>query len=275
MLPSAGPQHSFALGRRAAYPAERIGLPMLQTISIAAPAYNEGENISVLVEEWMGYLGARFKAQDFEIVVCDDGSRDETWEILSDLARAHPSLKPCRHGVNQGAAAALTTAIRRTTKGWVLLLDADGQYPIDNLEAFMRELEREPSAAFIGCRPQKEDSAFARFGSWASGACCNFFHGTRYRDFNCALKLVEGDLLRGLCLEAKGLNYSTEISSKILERGVAMREVEIIHRARAKGRSSRTLLRGSLHRLLFVAYIGFRQGLFKWGLLQRSPYHSP
>jgi hypothetical protein len=86
------------------------------------------------------------------------------------------------------------------------------------------------------------------------------------------LKLVDGTLLRDLNLESKGLNYSTEISSKILERGVAMKEIAIMHRAREKGRSSRSLLRGSLHRLLFVSYIGWRQFLFKVGLLQRRTY---
>jgi glycosyltransferase involved in cell wall biosynthesis len=248
---------------------------MLQTISIAAPAYNEGETILGLVEGWIAYLQTRFGPDDYEIVVCDDGSADATWDQLDRLARAHPAVKPCRHAVNQGAAAALTTAIARTTKAWVLLLDADGQYPIDNLDLFVRAREDEAAPAFIGFRPHKADSAFARFGSWASGACCNFFHGTHYRDFNCALKLVEGTLLRGLELEARGLNYSTEISSKILERGVAMREVEVVHRARARGRSSRTLLRGSWHRLLFVAYIGWRQGLLRSGVLRRQTYPSP
>lgn len=246
--------------------------PMLNTISIVAPAYNEGENMDHLVGGWVNYLQDRFRPEDYEIVVCDDGSRDNTWDILSRLARENPSVRPCRHEVNQGAAVALTTAIRHTTKQWVLLLDADGQYPIENLDLFRQELERAPLAAFIGFRLRKVDSFFARFGSSASGACCNFFHGTRYRDFNCALKLVEGALLRDLGLEAKGLNYSTEISSKILERGVAMREIGIVHQPRARGRSSRTLLRGSAHRFLFVAYIGFRQLLLRWGLLQRRPY---
>jgi dolichol-phosphate mannosyltransferase len=245
---------------------------MLPNISIAAPAYNEGENIYPLVGGWVSFLQARFPPEDYEIVVCNDGSRDNTWELLCELARQFPSVRPCRHDVNQGAAAALATAIRHTTKTWVLLLDADGQYPITNLDLFTKDVERAPVPALIGFRTQKADSAFARFGSWASGTCCNFFHGTRYRDFNCALKLVEGALLRDLCLEAKGLNYSTEISSKILERGVAMREIEIAHQPRAGGRSSRTLLRASLHRLLFVAYIGFRQFLLKRGLLQRRTY---
>ena len=242
---------------------------MLPTISIAAPAYREGEHLRDLVGGWLAYLAPRFREGDYEIVICDDGSLDESWKILSALAQENPAVKPCRHTVNQGAAAALAIAIHHTTKAWVLLLDADGQYPIENLEAFVAAGERAPSRAFIGVRPHKADSAFARFGSWASGACCNFFHGTRYRDFNCALKLVEGPLLRDLKLEAKGLNYSTEISSRLLERGVEMREVEITHHPREKGRSSRTLLRGSLHRFLFVAHVGFRQLLLRLGILRR------
>jgi dolichol-phosphate mannosyltransferase len=247
---------------------------MLPNISIAAPAYNESQNISCLVETWVHFLEARFKSEDFEIIVCDDGSQDNTWEILCELAQAYPSVKPCRHPVNQGAGAAVRTAISHTTKAWVLLLDSDGQYPIDNLDMFMQEAERSPVPAFIGYRRKKADSAFARFGSWISGVACNLCHGTRYRDFNCALKLVDGTLLRDLDLEAKGLNYSTEISSKILERGVAMKEIAILHQARKGGRSSRTLLRGSLHRFLFVTYIGWRQFLLKLELLQRRTFLS-
>ncbi len=248
---------------------------MLPNISIAAPAYNEAENIRPLVENWLRFLETRFRPGDFEIVICNDGSQDNTWQILTDLARENPSVKPCQHLVNQGAAVAVATAIRHTTKPWVLLIDSDGQYPIDNLDLFLREMERAPVPAYIGYRPEKADSAFARFGSWISGQCCNWAHGTHYRDFNCALKLVDGELLRDLYLEAKGLNYSTEISSKILERGVAMKEVSILHRARESGRSSRTLLRGSLHRFLFVTYIGWRQFLLKIGLLQRRPWVTP
>src|SRR5258707_927742 len=122
------------------------------SISIASPAYNEGENISPVVEKWIQYLEARFKSDDYEIIVCNDGSRDNTGAILGDLARRYPSVKPCNHAVNQGAAAALTTAIGNTTKSWILLLDSDGQYRIENLELFMREMERSRLRAYIGFR---------------------------------------------------------------------------------------------------------------------------
>jgi glycosyltransferase involved in cell wall biosynthesis len=248
---------------------------MLPSISIAAPAYNEGENIEALVLDWVRYLETRFRPGDYEIVICNDGSKDDTGDILERLAQKNPSIRPCRHQVNQGAGAALTKAIRNTTKEWVFLLDSDGQYPIENFERFASEIERAPCPALIGYRRDKADTPFAKFGSSASGWLCNLFHGTRYRDFNCSLKLVEGALLRSLCLEDKGLNYSTEATSKILERGVEMREIEVEHRLRSHGRSSRSLLRSSVHRFLLVGYIGMRQLLLKCGVLQRRPYPSP
>ena len=247
---------------------------MLPTISIAAPAYNEGETIYSLVKGWAEYLGARFSAGDYEIVVCDDGSQDATAALLAKLATEFACVRPCRHAVNQGAAAALSTSIRATTKDWVLLLDSDGQYPVENLALFVEAWERRPVPAIIGYREQKADAAFARLGSWMSGACCNLVHGARYRDFNCALKLVEGPLLRGLVLEAKGLNYSTEISSKILERGVVMQEVAALSLPRVGGRSHRRLVRDSVHRFLFVFYIGTRQLLLKLGVLRRQIYSA-
>ena len=116
---------------------------------------------------------------------------------------------------------------------------------------------------------QKKDTAFARFGTWSSGALCNLFHATHYRDFNSAFKLVAGPLMRGVTLEAKGLNYSTEVTSRLLERRAEMVEVEIEHRPRIAGTSSMRLVRGSIHRFMFVFYIGVRQLLLRMRILQR------
>lgn len=244
----------------------------IRSISVAAPAYNEGEGIGAIVEHWAAFLDAHFAPDTYEIVVCNDGSQDDTAAALEAVAQRYRGIKVCSHAVNQGAAASVATAIRHTSKDWVLLLDADGQFPIENLGRFRDALVESPVPALIGFRPKKEDSIFARAGSWASGWVCNLAHGTRYRDFNCALKLVEGRLLRDLCLEAKGLNYSTELSSKILERGVEMREVPILHQPRRRGRSSRSLVKGSVHRFLFVAYVLLRQFLFRFHILHRRSY---
>jgi hypothetical protein len=150
----------------------------------------------------------------------------------------------------------------------VLLMDSDGQFPVQALPEMLAALHRSGSRAAIGIR-QKKDVPFARFGSWASGCICNLVHGTRLADFNSAFKLVWGPTLRTLGLEAKGMNYSTEVTSRLLERGIVPVEVTIEHRPRVTGVSSMKLVRGALHRFLFVTYIAIRQLLLKLGILMR------
>ena len=168
-------------------------------------------------------------------------------------------MQPLHFSTNQGAAAALNAAIAATKGDWVLLLDSDGQFPIQNLPDMLEALRRSGGLAAIGIR-QKKDAAFARFGSWASGLVCNLAHGSHLRDFNSAFKLVSGPVLRGLGLEAKGMNYSTEVTSRLLECGIVPVEVTIEHRPRATGVSSMKLLRGARDRFLFVLYIAAAPG---------------
>ncbi len=236
-------------------------------LSVAAPAYNEAEGIAAVVAEWHAFLSLQPLAE-FEIVVCNDGSKDDTGAILDRLADRYPQLRPLHFSANQGAAAALNAAIAATTGDWVLLLDSDGQFPVQNLSAMIEALRRSGGLAAIGIR-QKKDVAFARFGSWASGVVCNWAHGTRLKDFNSAFKLVSGPTLRGLGLEAKGMNYSTEVTSRLLECGIVPVEVTIEHQPRTTGASHMKLLRGARDRFLFVRYVMLRQALLRRGILTR------
>ncbi len=216
----------------------------------------------------MAYLSQSPVVDEYEIVVTNDGSLDATGEILARAAAENPRIRPVQFAANQGAAAALTAAIAHTTMDWVLLIDSDGQFPVKYLEAMAARLSPGVDCV-IGVRVKKEDSAFARFGTASSAMLCNAFFSTRHRDFNSAFKLVSGSLIRSLPLEAKGLNYSTEVTAKLLERRARIEEVDVEHRPRASGKSSVKALRNSTHRLLFVLYIGFRQFLFRTNVLQR------
>ena len=237
-------------------------------ISIATPAFNEAAGIRQVVEGWIESLRSSPGIDDFEIVVCNDGSRDCTGEILEDLARHDAHVKPVHHPVNRGAAAALSTAIGHTTLPWVLIMDADGQYGIENLGRMIHAVEAGGHPGAIGVRMAKRDTWFRRIGSRLSCQVCNWTHGTHYRDFFCSFLLLQGGMLRALHLEARGLNYSGDITSKLTESGVRLAEVEIGHKARTSGRSSATL-RASLDRFFFVAYLGFRQFLLRRKVLQR------
>jgi dolichol-phosphate mannosyltransferase len=242
-----------------------LSLPF--SLSLAAPAYNEAEGIASVVADWHGFLATQPLAE-FEIVICNDGSRDETGAILNSLAMTYPQLRPLHFDANQGAAAALTAAIAATRGDWVLLLDSDGQFPIQNLPNMLEALRHSRGLAAIGIR-KKKDVAFARFGSWASGLLCNMAHASHLQDFNSAFKLVSGPTLRGLGLEARGMNYSTEVTSRLLECGIVPVEVGIDHRPRVTGVSSMKLVRGARDRFLFVSYVVLRQLLLKCGVIRR------
>jgi glycosyltransferase involved in cell wall biosynthesis len=243
------------------------------SLSVAAPAYNEAEGIEAVIAEWHAFLLRQSAVAEFEIVICNDGSKDATGDILDRLTLSYPELRPLHFAANQGAAAALNAAIAATKGDWVLLMDSDGQFAIENLPDMLAAIRRSGGAASdclaaIGIR-KKKDAAFAQFGSWASGWACNLLHGSRLQDFNSAFKLVWGPTLRGLGLEAKGMNYSTEVTSRLLERGIVPVEVDIAHRPRATGVSSMKLVRGAAHRFLFVLYIAVRQLLLRLGILVR------
>ncbi len=245
-------------------PAQTLLSPI--RLSVAAPAYNEAEGIEAVVADWHGFLSACDAVAEFEIVICNDGSKDSTGDILDRLALSYPQLRPLHFAQNQGAAAALNFAIASTHGDWVLLIDSDGQFPIANLPDMLAAMGQ--SRAVIGIR-QKKDVAFAQFGSWTSGLACNLVHGSRMRDFNSAFKLVWGPTLRKLGLEARGMNYSTEVTSRLLECGVTPIEVAIEHRPRTTGVSSMKLARGAAHRFAFVLYIALRQLLLRLGILIR------
>jgi glycosyltransferase involved in cell wall biosynthesis len=237
-------------------------------LSVAAPAYNEAAGIAAAVTGWSDFLRAHPAVGEWEIVVCDDGSRDGTGEILAGLAERIPELRVVGFAGNRGAGAAIAEAVRCTRLDWVLLTDSDGQYPIANLDR-MLAARAAGGRAFSGARRRKADALAYRAGSWASGAVCNLLHGTRYRDFNSVFKLVEGPLFRSLPLESEGMNCSTEITSRVVGADCDGVEAPVERPPRGTGARSWRFLRGAAHRLLFVGYLGVRQVLLRRRVLRR------
>ncbi|TMR22531.1 glycosyltransferase family 2 protein [Nonomuraea turkmeniaca] len=237
-------------------------------ISVAAPAYNEAENIAAAVTEWRDYLESHPAVGAWELVVCDDGSSDGTGRILHDLRAECPQLVVITFERNRGAGAAIAAAIAHTRLDWVVLLDSDGQFPIANLDRFIERIQAGDGHAFSGARIRKADSLPYRWGSAISGAVSNLLHRTRYRDFNSIFKVVHGSLFRALPLESAGMNCSTEITARVAELGHAWVELPIEHRERGGGSRGWRFWRGARDRALFVGYLGLRHWLLRRGVLR-------
>ena len=242
----------------------------IRSISIAAPAYNEENNIKSVVLGWQSYLNTLHELDDYEIVICDDGSIDKTKDILASLSLSNNKVKIISLAKNQGAAAALSKAIENTIYDWILLIDSDGQFPIENLTYFLNDLDKsiERSIGYKGSRKDKKDSFFMRFGSKWSGKLLNVIYHTKYQDFNSAFMFIKASVLKKINLEAKGLNYSTDITGKLAEMGLVLKEIEIEQIERQGSLSSKKAFVSAVHRFFFVMYLIFRRILLKMDILK-------
>src|SRR5256884_7311899 len=149
-----------------------------RSVAIAAPAFNEAAGIELSVRSCQDALQALSSLDWAEIVVCNDGSHDATGALLDALARDCPALRPVHHSTNRGAGRAMATAIAHTRAAWVLLLDADGQFPPTCLDLFEAAVAARPEArALLGERRRKHDSLFAQAGARLATALLNTPYG--------------------------------------------------------------------------------------------------
>src|SRR3989344_3148284 len=111
----------------------------MKNISVAIPAYNEAPNIRKVVREGLAYLK---KFPKREILVVDDGSKDETPRILDELARKYKEVKVIHHPHNLGLGQALKTAYRNAKYEWIFYAPADGQIKISSLEKYLKYIDK-------------------------------------------------------------------------------------------------------------------------------------
>lgn len=187
---------------------EPSGVESRPDLSVVVPAYNEGIRLQPSLRRIFEYL--RASGRSFEVLVVDDGSRDDTVEVARGFqpeAAVGELLVLC-HRVNRGKGAALRTGVLASQGARVLLSDADLSTPIEDLERLEPHLEdrdEEPPAELaIGSRAVAEADITHRqpFYREIMGKVFNLvirLSGVRgIRDTQCGFKLLDGDVAREL-----------------------------------------------------------------------------
>ncbi|HUI08422.1 MAG TPA: glycosyltransferase family 2 protein [Verrucomicrobiae bacterium] len=108
-------------------------------ISVIAPCHNERENLRPLVEAVRGALNPL--GSTYEIVLVDDGSRDQSWPVLQELGRADQRVRSLRFAVNCGQSAALWAGIQAARGQILVTLDADLQNPPSEIPRLLEALK--------------------------------------------------------------------------------------------------------------------------------------
>ena len=142
------------------------------------PAFNEQENIKEVITRLR-------KHRDIKIIVIDDGSRDSTPEIVKKLG-----VTLVRHEKNKGKGEAIKTGFQYISKKhpnaeYIFLIDADMQYPPEEVEKIFDPLDKGEADYVTGCRIPNQVPYANRMGNFGWRILFNLFFGTKLKDTNC------------------------------------------------------------------------------------------
>ena len=206
-------------------------------VSLVMPAYNEEAGIRPAVAETCAALAEL--ADDFEVLVVDDGSGDGTAAAVAELAASQPQVRLLRHAHNRGYGAALRTGFEAARFERVAFTDADAQFDLSDLGCLLPLSDHYPLV--VGWRQGRQDPWRRRFLSFGFNLLARSLLGTRVRDCDCALKVFRREALAGLLPETNNYFINAEMLTKACQQGLAVAEVGVRHRPRLRGVSKVSL----------------------------------
>ncbi|HEX9988492.1 MAG TPA: glycosyltransferase family 2 protein [Chloroflexia bacterium] len=203
-------------------------------ISLVLPAHNEEPNIRAVVEEASRVLPTAFS--DYEVIVVNDGSKDRTLEIAQALASENTHVRVVNHPVNKGYGAALTSGFNAATGDFVMFMDSDRQFDINDIHRLTPYVQDYDIVA--GYRIKRNDPAHRLLNAKIFGLAVRLLFDINIKDIDCAFKVMRSDVLRGINLESPGALINTEILAKAKVQGCNLTQVGVNHYPRLEGEQS-------------------------------------
>lgn len=205
----------------------------MKTLALVIPIYNEADNIPVIQEELARVL-AELDGWRSEVIWVDDGSTDESYKLLRQLASNDPAYRVIRFRRNFGQTAALAAGFEHAQASTIVTLDADLQNDPADIPKLLEKLD-EGYDIVNGWRRRRKDSFVrrvlpSRIANWLISRVT----GVRLHDYGCTLKAYRADVVKNLSLYGELHRFIPALASWY---GVDVAEVEVNHRPRLHGSS--------------------------------------
>lgn len=195
------------------------------------PVYNEAESLPALLREITRALDG---TRSFEMIAVDDGSSDQSLEVLRRARESFPNLRVLSLARNTGQSAALDAGWRAARGRLVVSLDADLQNDPADIPPMLSKLEAVGADMVIGVRLNRRDPWLKRIQSRIGNAVRNWITGDRISDTGCSLKLVRRECIDGLRLYTGMHRF---LPTLLRMEGYRVVEMPVNHRPRRFGRS--------------------------------------
>lgn len=233
----------------------------LAGLTVFLPSHNEEGNVERVVA---GFLAELPKVADqYEVVVVDDGSRDRTGEIADRLAAEDPHVLVVHHPKNLGYGGAVNSGLHSGTQPFLLLADGDGQFDPSEMSKLTSRIDNYD--VVIGRRAQRADNLMRRINGKAWTGLARVLFGLQITDMDCGFKLFRREAVTGIVLHSNSAMITTELMARLAGRKARICEVDVTHLPRVAGEQTGNspLVVLNAFREMFALYRDLRAA--RWG----------
>jgi glycosyltransferase involved in cell wall biosynthesis len=215
------------------------------SISVFFPCYNEQDNVGRTVGQALAVLEKL--TSDFEVIIVDDGSSDDTGKIADEISCRDSRVKVVHHPANLGYGAALQSGFKTATKELVFYTDGDGQFDISEMPPLLPLTEQYD---IVSCyRLNRQDSLIRKINGWCWTKLVCLLFGMKIRDIDCAFKLYKREIFDNIKLLSTGALIDAEILARAIRRGYSVTQKGVHHYPRTAGKQT-----GADLRVIFRAF---------------------
>lgn len=213
---------------------------IINQLSVFFPAYNEEANLENTVNKTIPIL--KDIAQKWEIIIINDGSKDNTEAKAKALIKKYPKydIKLVNHHPNRGYGAAFKSGIYNAKYDWITFTDADGQFDFNDIKDLISTQKKTKADLVIGYYLNRQVSKATIITSKMWELVIFLLFGLKVRDIDCAFKLFKKEVVDTIPkLEAeRGAFISSEFLIKSKKAGFKISQVGVHHYPRIEGKAT-------------------------------------
>lgn len=208
----------------------------IDSLSVFFPAYNEEENIKTTIEGANNIL-KDLDLKHYEIIVVNDGSRDDTVKVVEGLIKKDPHIRLVNHERNRGYGGALKTGFEEARYPWVAFADSDGQFDFTEIKKMM--VETNQADLVLGYRLNRADPLLRSVTTFGWKMIARILMGLTVKDYSCGFKMIKKDVYKAI-LPLVGEEKVTQIEMFVKARKLGYRfaEVGVHHYPRKFGKQT-------------------------------------
>lgn len=206
----------------------------LSSLSAVIPAYNDSRSLPILIRKAVRILAQ--VAKDYEIIIVNDASTDNTAETLKTLKRKIPFLKIITHGKNRGYGGALISGFNNASKEYIFYTDADGQYDVFELKKLVAAMDNRTDIV-TGYKLQRSDPWYRLIIGKVYNQLLKVLLGLKVRDVDCDFRLFKRSLLKDIKLTIISGTFDAEFIMQLERKKAKFKEIPVHHYLRLYGTS--------------------------------------